>query len=461
MPDEDIYKAIMDDMKAYTGIDCSNFARHQQYPFPQRLARLSDELKVHTLRECGEITRYIDIQSKIHGLCPSQIRKEDIALLIIMSWLNRKMGCIDFYPSSNKPLVFSVAAWGDIYIRKLLDYCFKSLMAFENFPCLCAEMSVIAHVQTTEKGRDIINAAEITSRMRALGVHFEYAIIPDEIITSAQDERITYWLLGACASLALEYAKVTGAAFHHSYPDVIYSDKFFSELLRLSKTNTAILGPGMRSDESLMIPALSPYLTEESLCISSSDLIAHHLNCLHAVAWPYVVNNRPVPWTFPQSHVMIWESEEMVHFNCPHLNAWWLSHKIIKDLPRRYYQTMDSELDLICKGEDYYIPTEADSLYQAELSAPDRQPLIDMYCDGVNAAQTIWNAVSHRDTAKFFMRGMRVRINREIRPKPSNTLRRDEVECLQRHICNTMMATDPYAHIELARSRTHRGYVFI
>lgn len=459
-PDIALFQMIMDDFSEYMGMQTSYIERYKQYSYPQRVARLSDELRVHTLRELGNIQRFLDIYQKIADTWPDQIGSKDRKVFEIIEWVSAQMEALSPATDESDVLVISLASWGEAYIQKMLDFNFKTLLAYENMPCLSIEKRVVIYIQTSEAGQYYIENACIVKSLKALGIHFAYALIPDSILEGINGDELTYWMLAACGTLGLDYAKSLKATFHHSYPDAVYSRKFFSELLRLSKTHKAILGPGMRSDESLMIPLLTTYLEGERLSVSSPELIAHHLNSLHAVAWPFVVNNRPRPWFYPQSHVMIWESEECIYFNCPHLNAWWIDYSLLKDLPRRFYQTLDSELDLICEGENYYIPTEEDSLYQAELSPPNRQALVDAFCEASLAAQTLWGAISHRDSAKFFFRGMRTRIDRKIRPLPVNALRRQEIETHQRHLFNTMLASDPYALVKLKRKRTHLNYIF-
>lgn len=459
MLDIPLYESVMKSIDEFTGMEGHNQPRYKQYPYPQRLSVLSDTVKIHTLREHGNIGRYLEAQAEIFALAPSQARKQDKTLYSIIQWLNTQMKAINPRPPENA-VVISLLVFGKEYIDKMLNYTFKSLMAFENLPCLVVEKRVIIYLQTDAGGQSRIEKAPVTLAIKALGVHFEYAIIPDEIIAKLGGDEMTYWMLGACASLALHYAKSLGAAFHHSYPDIVYSNKFFSELLRLSKGNKSILGPGMRSDESLLIPMLKKYCKAAAISIPAADLMAHHMNCLHMVAFPYVVNHRPVNWYYPQNHVLLWESETHMHFNSPHVNAWWLDYSVIKDLPARYYQTLDSELDLICKGEDFYMPDGGDDLYQAELSPADRASIRDMYGDVGTCARTIWAAVSSRDTVKFFIRGMKVPINREIRPEQPGCFPEAQIRAEKNFLFNTMMASDPHTRVDAKRKRAHAGSLF-
>lgn len=455
-PDEEIYLSLMEDVGDHTGKRGDYRRRYLNYPYPQRLAVLSDVVKLHILRERGDIPQYLELQEQIFALAPDQKRPQDIALLAIMRWLQGQIEVIKPVTSEQEVLVISMAIWGEEYTKRVLEYNFKTLMARGNLPSLAVEKKIILFIQADEAARKTIEAAPITLQMRAIGAHLDFAMIPDEI--TPKDQEMTYWMLGAGATLALEYAKAFKATFHHSYPDIIYSDNFFSELFRLSKEHKAILAPGMRSDESLMIPELQAYVKEHSISIPSDTLMALHMNCLHIVAWPYLVNNRSSAWVYPNSHVMLWESEDHIYFNSPHLNILWLDYSIIKNLPVRFYMTLDSELDLIIKGDDFYIPRKEDKLYMHELSSPERAAIDDNYAHAVDVALTIWARLKHRDVLKFFIRGMAVAINREIRPIPENVITYEQAKAERKFLYNSFVSLDPYA--KLPGERWHKGRVF-
>lgn len=462
MNDLDIHQICMNAVDGYTGLQGNSQPRYATYPYPQRLSLLSANLKAHILREAGDLNQYLNLHEEITAMGYTG----DKPLYEMMNWLHDEI--TDIKPATpENNIVISLLVFGESYTTKFLNFTVPSLLAPGNLPALIKEKSVIFYIQTDFISHEQIEQSAIIKAVKALGVHIVYVMIPADIMKTLDNQDIIYWLLGASATLGIHYAKSIQAAFHHSYPDVVYSDKFFSEMLRLSRTHQAILGTGMRSDEAMMIPALETYRTAASdavgypyLAIPASHLLAHHLNCLHPVAWGYVVNNRPNYWTFPASHVMLWEAEDSLQFNCPHLNALWLEYSVIKDLPARYYQTLDSELDLICKGEDYYIPQEVDEVYIAELSPADKAPMVDAYADPSNAARHLWQVVTHRDSMKFFFRGMRLKIDRQIRPNHISIIPSVQVRIQSAYLYNTIMMNDPYAQVQLNRAVTHRNYIF-
>lgn len=461
-PDIKIYKEIFQCVDKYTGLpDCHN-ARYQFLPYPQRLYVLSEMLKLHVLRELGDIKLYLKLDAEMRALPEFQSSSSNNSTRDIVEWLDTNMDAAHAPKtvSTREKVVISVLVWGENYANKMLNRAFKSMMAQGNIPAMVISKYVIMHIQTDEKTKAIIEAAPIVKQMAEAGVHFEYIIFSDAISASLSDEVTKWWMVGAAASLAIHYAKRSQAAFHHSYPDVVYSDKYFSELIRLSAEHNSILGQAHRADESILLPNLAYYESEGKLQVPAADLAAHHLNSVHMGMFSLMVNNRSKFWTYPQSHVIIWEGAENLHFNCPHLNIMWLGSQVLKGLQSRYYMTLDSELDLICKGDDFYIPQEMDEIYLLEFSEQCKGQVEDIYTDAQSLGNYIWSRITHRDVLKFFVRGMKTKINRTIRPMPKNVLPENQISAEKNYLFNAIISTDPYIGVKLARQRTHEGRIF-
>jgi hypothetical protein len=468
MPDYPIYQEVMNCVGRYMAQTNCRHERYEAFPYPQRLGELTDLLRKHVLREEGNIKLYLEMEKAIdnlpliNGHMPRQASKADITIRQMTEWLQSSMATIKPYvtTSQKERIVISIAVWGG-YIDKMLDYTWKSLMSEGNLSTLAKHKHVVFHIQTDEKSRDLIEKSDITWKMKALGIHVQYGIIPDDIIEGLNNDSAVYWMLGAVTSLGLQYAIKAKAAFHHSYPDMIYSDKFFEEILRLTKVHRNILAPGHRTDESMFLPEMAAYEKGGIIEIPASDLVAHHLNCLHINAWSCLVNNRPKNWFYPEKHVLIWEGNDLVYFNCPHANALWLSYETIKNLPQRYFMTIDSELDLICKGDDFYIPQECDSLYMCEFSNQGRSPVNDLWCKVEQYTTYMWSVITHRDSLKFFVRGMKMPINRKIRPlKADHKLYDDQIAVERAFLANACVANDLYEGVILGRPRWIDGKIF-
>lgn len=468
-PDFKVYKEVMDCVGRYMAqVDCRH-ERYELFPYPERLGELSDLLRKHVLREEGNIDLYLKLEADIdalpliNGKPPRQKSQFDDTIIKIISWLKKSIEEIRPVStvSHKDKIIISLGIWGESYTRKFVDYTLKSLMADGNFPALVKSKHVVLYMQTSEATRDVIEYSDIALQMKAIGVHLQYKIIPDEIVNALINDTYVYWMLGAVASLGIQYARKSQAAFHHAYPDMIYSDKFFSELLRLSQNHRAILAPGHRADESQLLPSIASYGDDKRISIPAADLMAHHMNCMHINGWSCIVNKRPKNWHFPEKHTLIWESEDTIYFDCPHASVLWFSYEVIKDIEPRYFMTLDSELDLICKGQDFYIPQECDELYSAEFSGQSRSPVSDLWTKAEGYASYMWSVITHRDLLKFFIRGMRVPVNRKIRPLSSNhTLFNDRILIERNFLVNNIVAHDMYEGVTLGRPRYHEGRVF-
>ena len=458
-PDFRVFNEIIEMRRNFLGIKSWGNPRYPYYPYPQRLCLLSDMNRVYILREIGSIEKYLEIEdeiNKMHGKLPSPT---DSCIYHQAKWVNEQIKAMKNIESEKEKVILSLLCYGKLYINKALGYMLKSLMTQGNLPALCKEKQVIFHVQTDENGRLDFEASPIIQKIKDLGAKFEYCIMPDSLVTEI-DMTSVYWLVGAAATLGIEYARTCNAAFHHCFPDIIYSDNFFAEIIRLSKFHASILAPGHRSDEAALLPSLKPYETNDVISVPSPDLVALELNAVHMAQWPGIVNNRPSHWSYPQSHNIIWETPNTIYLNCPHLNAWWLSKDVIAKSPQRFYISLDSELDFLCEGDNFYIPQVCDSLYLVEFSNQGKQKVEDVYLDAANYAGYFWNLSTNRDNFKFFVRTMQLRINRNVRPIPANIM--DEQGAMNEmvYLFNTIQSKDPGIGTTLTRPRSHLGKIW-
>lgn len=458
-PDFKIFNEIIALRQNFLGMKDWGHPRYGYYAYPQRLCLLSDMNRVYVLREVGNMEKFLEIERAINQMPGKEQSPQDTCILRMAEWLDESIKSIVPLASEKERVTISLLLYGKEYTRKCTDIMMKSMMTEGNLPALCREKQVIFHVQTNEETRNTLEAAPIIDRIKSLGAHFEYAIMPESLMETI-DATSIYWLVGAAATLGIEYARKSHTAFHHSYPDIIYSDNFFTELLRLSKISPSILSPAHRTDEAVLLQSIKPYETEEQISIPSGDLVALGLNALHMCHWPTLVNHRPFMWAYPQHHYLMWETHQFVHFNCPHLNAIWLSPDVIDRVPQRFYISLDSELDFLCEGENYYIPQENDNLYLVEFSNQGKQKVEDLFIDATNYASYFWRLSTNRDNFKFYVRGMKLKINRALRPANASTM--EETSCMNEkvYLINTIQSKDPGVGTTLTRPRTHLNRIY-
>lgn len=458
-PDFRVFNEIIELRRQFLGMGDWGHPRYAFYDYPQRLCLLSDMNRVYILREVGNIPKFLEIEKEINTMPGKEQSPQDDCILKMTEWVHETINTTKSFESEKERIILSLLVYGKDYTEKCLSIAFKSLMTEGNLIALCKERQIIFYIQTDEGTRLTIESALVVARMKAIGVHFEYAIIPETLMKTI-DISSVYWLVGAGATLGIEYARKCRAAFHHSYPDIAYSNNFFSELLRLSKSFPSILAPAHRTDESVFLPALKSYEKDNCIDIPCADLVALGLNAVHMCHWPTIVNNRPAMWVYPQTHSLIWETHEFMHFNCPHLNALWLSEDVIAKSPQRFYISLDSELDFLCEGENYYIPQENDDLYLVEFSNQGKQKVEDLYFDATSYGIYFWRLSTNRDNFKFFIRGMKLKINRNIRPILSNAMDENGAMNEKVYLINTIQSKDPGVGTTLTRPRTHLNKIY-
>lgn len=453
--DYPIYAEIMKACETYTGMAGASVPGYFEKPYPQRLFSLNHLLKWHLLRELGDMDAFLRLSAEMQALPLRQSSKDDRFVVNMARWLNDELACINPKPivTQRPKIVISLMVWGEEFVQKMLDYLVASWLAEGNIGLLAAKMHTTISIHSTWEDHEIITASPQVKQLRELGVNFAYIFIPDDIINGCNKDTI-YWLVGASASLGIEYARVNEAAFHHACPDAVYSAGYFAELLRLADKHHNILQMAIRTDESAMREALKPYEDGNVLSIPSPDLTSLSLNCIHSCELAGLMNNRPMLEAIPLGHKIYWESENEVRMQAPHLNAAWLSPESLKSLKPRFYHSIDSELDLIARGTDFYVPKAEDKFYIAELSNQSSFAGEDRFLHIGEYGKLFWSVISVRDLFKFFYPGMTVALNRSLRPDAAVMPERQiaqEIEQLRYLI----LSADPYKGKKTARERLH------
>ena len=75
---------------------------------------------------------------------------------------------------ARRPFLIAFSVWGERYLHLLLNYCFPSLLAAGNLPALCKERQPVLFIHTDAEGKNAIERAEATGRMKAMGVVIIY-----------------------------------------------------------------------------------------------------------------------------------------------------------------------------------------------------------------------------------------------------------------------------------------------
>lgn len=441
LTEREIYDTVMECANQHTGGKNASIARYFEVDYPQRLSNLQKFINDIVLRDIGDYREFIRLTDAMNALEGRQPSSEDRALLAMMCWMHDVIGEIKPNMGKKPRLVISLLVYGEEYAHKLNKYLFASWNTQGNMDALLDKFDVYISLCTTYK-TPRINAFE------KAGVEYLTTYIPDELVQNMQGEN-KWRLLGTAGSIALAHAKALGASFHQAFPDMIYSGKYWSEIIRLSEKHESILMPAHRCDESVISKYLPLYETEESgLDISSSDLCAVGLNAQHVCDWSNMLNNRPNPVAIPVSHRLHWETADNLLLYTPHLNASYLGAATVAKISDRFYHTLDSELDMVCR--EWYIPQD-DDIYAVEVSNQSVHAHDDRYMMNSEYPKVLWQVIGMKDSFKFFRKGMSVKLNRNLRPKGEKvfSLERARMEMEQiHHLCEAM---NPYAQMVLRR----------
>ena len=456
MNEKEIYDAIMASCSEYMGLPDMAVPAYFNFPYPQRLGGLAYLNKWHVLRSSGDIDKFLKLNDAITALPQRQPSGEDVAHENIIRWLQKAMK--ECKPKDvqtpRKKFVLSFTVWGEEYTGKLFKYVFASLLAPGNIAALCADRYTIIHIQTNNEGAKFISEHPTTKKLCKAGANIVYEIIPDEVLKSIRTSDMLYWFVGATASMGLTFAKRNGAAFHWGMPDIVYSENYFKELMRLAESHRNIVAIAPRSDEAAITPMIEPYFKKDYLAIPSGDLVAIALNGIHFSEYHGVINNRPAADALPMSHKFIWEAQDTVYFCCPHVNPMHIHPDCLKDMPDRFFHSLDSEIDFIIKGNDFYMTKAEDKMYCLEISNQSKAPLDDRFVNVLDYGRVFWQVVAMRDTLKFFFNAQEVAINREMRPSapliPEKQIRNEREQL--KHV---ILTVDPYKGKILASPRLH------
>jgi hypothetical protein len=454
-PDYPIYAEIMKACEAYTGMQGASIPNYFLNPYPQRLYVLNHLLRWHQFREEGDIGKFLKLSSQLNQLKGRQPGTIDKYVEAMAQWLNDELGSLKPHPitTPRKKVVISLMVWGEEFIAKTVDQLIQSWLADGGIEYLSSRMCVIINIQTTLSSHAMIAQSTVMRKLAEMGINFVYTLIPDALTDSLSKDTI-YWLVGAAATLGINCAKVNGAAYHHACPDAVYSAGYFRELLRLAETHNNIFQIAMRTDECPMLESLQAYRADGVISIPTPDLVALSLNNLHITETPSLLNNRPSVEAVPVTHKLYWEGQDTIHLQSPHVNVAWLAGSSIRELPRRFYHSIDSELDLIARGTDFYIPRAEDDLYVAELSHQSNYPNNDGFLHIRDYGDLFWKVISVRDLLKFFSPGMVVKVNRALRPGVA-TFSERQIAYEKEQLRYTILSVDPYKGKKMARERLH------
>jgi hypothetical protein len=413
-------------------------------------SQLRYQLNYFLLHRIGDYKKYLRFTRQLNrlGFPESQ---EDSFLQTLAEYYADELPRIEMLAAEYRktisgkqpPILLAVLVWGEKYISPMLEWALPSFMSEGNLDALLNEREVILLFHTNEEGRKIISDAPIIQEIQRRGAQIRFLMLHQPLLSRVGElGNNKYWHLGMVQSLHLYYAQALDADFHIMLPDKIYASRYFTNLLRLSKTSDVVLQGSFRTRSDQMLPALLPYRQGDVLTISAADLAALSLNHLHPCSVPLFMNYRLPGDHWPAFHALLWEGKDELHLISPHQDMVFLSRKVIAGLPQRFYFTLDSEIDKIIP-EDCSVacPKAEDGLVLIEFS-PCEMYTAPGQVNVRNLALIFWQRVESMKHLRFFEQDIVFPINPSLRA-PASVMSRDAIEREKKFIRSAVRVFHP------------------
>lgn len=385
----------------------------------------------HFLRECvlrraGDYREFLRLSAQLTDICGHVVQADtfyhDIARhyasaieAIDAGRLTRGLAL----DQSRGPLVIGFSVWGERYLHLFLHYCLPSLMAQGNLPALCKQRQPVLLIHTNPQGKARLEAADITHAATTLGVLIVYRMIDETLVNRFDDHPdFKYWHLGMVQSLDLYFAKVLDADYHLLMPDTVYSAGHFSGLLNaVSRGHPVITKIAYRTRLQGVCPALEDYRKDGVISIAAADLAALGIRHLHTDAAPLFLTNKAIATQLPNVHVVIWEGRDTLHLLSPHQTILYLDRAVLRRMAKRYFLTLDSELDKIVP-EDFpvYCPKADDAMHLIEISPGDPRPAKPSQLTVKEFSRMFWANAGSLAYWRFFAEDVIDPLNRRLLP---------------------------------------------
>lgn len=251
--------------------------------------------------------------------------------------------------NDKKPFLMGMSVWG-AYIDTFLKWTLPSLMTAGNLPALCKKYHVLIDIHTDAAGGDYIR-----SRLPFIaGVDFRVALDVD-----LQEEKYTQ--LGRHQHSDLREAKRIGADYHLLMPDFIYSENCFAGVISASKKHKAIARLVMSTTQEEITQELNYYRNDGALSVAANHLATLGIKHIHSGVKHWFASRE----SYPNTHVLAWQSENLLHMCSPHCSPVFIANEVIH-IPSSI-KSLDSILDQIITG-DIYCTKPDDGIVIIEMS---------------------------------------------------------------------------------------------
>ena len=164
-------------------------------------------------------------------------------------------------------------------------------------------------------------------------------------------------------------------------------------------------------------PAMEAFRKEGVISISAADLTSVGLRHLHTDAAPLFMTHKNIFTQLPEVHVPMWEGRDELHLVSPHQTILFLDRMVLRRLPKRYFMTLDSELDKIIPHDvPVYCTKPEDQMNLIELSYDELLPPIVSNTPIKEFCRIFWTNSDSMAYWRFFNEDIIDPINRAALP---------------------------------------------
>jgi len=425
---------------------------------------LNNFLRDGVLRRAGDYARFIKIRADLRAL-PFAVDANEAFYDIMAEYFAKIISDMDAglvtqdvsLDPARRSFLVGLSVWGEHYLGIFTNYCLPSLLAEGNLFALQKQRQTILFIHTDPAGKETIERAEITRRMKEMGVIILYQMVNEQLIARFGDGPSNkYWHLGMVQSLDLHLAKTLNADYHLLMPDTIYSNNHFAGILKLATEGKLAITRLLLSTAMESIgPRVDRFRSDGIISIPAADLAALSVAHIHAASRPWIVTNKDIATEGSNTHIVVWEGKETLHILSPHQTILYIDRHVIHDIPKRFFMTLDSELDKIIPEQcPIYCPKPEDEVGLIELTSENQRPTEPPRSSIAEFCRNFWYGGSEGSTAylKFFNEDIIDGVNREQIPGRSY-MQEADIAAAKAMIKDAVLATYP----KISRERAHIG----
>ena len=326
------------------------------------------------------------------------------------------------WPKNPDKSVFLIAfsVWGQRYFDMLVEYCLPSLLTDGNIGALAKARQPVFFIHTDAQWQAELERHPAMQQLKQAGAQVHYNMVNASLVNQFdRDDGYKYWHLGMVQSIDLYIAQALQADYHLLMPDTIYSQNHFTGILNAAKKgHKAITRLAISTCMETIRPELDRYRSNGAIAVPDADLAALSIKHLHSASHTWLATNTDWVTELPVIHVVVMEGKDTLHMFSPHQTIVFIDKSVIQRLPKRYFMTLDSELDKVIPADcPIYLPQAGDEIGLIESTSQHQRPMKLKRAKLHEFCQRFWfGAQNSMEYWRFFSEPVVDPLNRALLP---------------------------------------------